>query len=329
MSNEVISTRVRLARNLKDYPFPCRLSEQGRKKVIEKVTSAIRDSNSSIASDFNLIKLDDLTEAQGVSLVERHLVSPEFISETEGRALLLSKDESMSIMINEEDHIRLQVITDGLSLEQAYDTADKLDTLLDENLEFAFDDKLGYLTQCPTNLGTGMRASVMLHLSALEKSRTIGRIAGNLSKLGLTIRGAYGEGSEPSGSLYQLSNQVTLGISEKAAIENLENITKQLVSQEQQARERLAKSIDIQDSVSRSLGLLKSAMVMTHDEALKLLSNVRFGILSGQIKDVTADVVDSLMEKIEPATLMVNSGKNLSAQERDIERAKILREALS
>ena len=321
MSNEVISTRVRLARNLKDYPFPCRLSEQGRKKVIEKVTSAIRDSNSSIASDFNLIKLDDLTEAQGVSLVERHLVSPEFISETEGRALLLSKDESMSIMINEEDHIRLQVITDGLSLEQAYDTADKLDTL--------FDDKLGYLTQCPTNLGTGMRASVMLHLPALEKSRTIGRIAGNLSKLGLTIRGAYGEGSEPSGSLYQLSNQVTLGISEKAAIENLENITKQLVSQEQQARERLAKSIDIQDSVSRSLGLLKSAMVMTHDEALKLLSNVRFGILSGQIKDVTADVVDSLMEKIEPATLMVNSGKNLSAQERDIERAKILREALS
>lgn len=329
MSNEVISTRVRLARNLKDYPFPCRLSEQGRKKVIEKVTSAIRDSNSSIASDFNLIKLDDLTEAQGVSLVERHLVSPEFISETEGRALLLSKDESMSIMINEEDHIRLQVITDGLSLEQAYDTADKLDTLLDENLEFAFDDKLGYLTQCPTNLGTGMRASVMLHLPALEKSRTIGRITGNLSKLGLTIRGAYGEGSEPSGSLYQLSNQVTLGISEKAAIENLENITKQLVSQERQARERLAKSIDIQDSVSRSLGLLKSAMVMTHDEALKLLSNVRFGILSGQIKDVTAEVVDSLMEKIEPATLMVNSGKNLSAQERDIERAKILREALS
>ncbi len=173
MSNEVISTRVRLARNLKDYPFPCRLSEQGRKKVIEKVTSAIRDSNSSIASDFNLIKLDDLTEAQGVSLVERHLVSPEFISETEGRALLLSKDESMSIMINEEDHIRLQVITDGLSLEQAYDTADKLDTLLDENLEFAFDDKLGYLTQCPTNLGTGMKpllCSICRHLKRAVQS---------------------------------------------------------------------------------------------------------------------------------------------------------------
>lgn len=327
--NSVISTRVRLARNLKDFPFPCKLSPEGMEKVIEKVRSAVKNSNSSIASDFKFIKMSDLTEAQCVSLVERRIVSPEFIGNTEGRALLVNSDESLSIMINEEDHIRIQAITKGLALEQTYDLVDKLDTLLDESLDFAFSEKLGYLTQCPTNLGTGMRASVMLHLPALEKSRAIGRIAGNLSKLGLTIRGAYGEGSEPSGSLYQLSNQVTLGISEKAAIENLENITKQLVSQERQARERLAKSIDIQDSVSRSLGLLKSAMVMTHDEALKLLSNVRFGILSGQIKDVTAEVVDSLMEKIEPATLMVNSGKNLSAQERDIERAKILREALS
>ena len=328
MSNEVISTRVRLARNLKDYPFPCRLSEQGRKKVIEKVTSAIRDSNSSIASDFNLIKLDDLTEAQGVSLVERHLVSPEFISETEGRALLLSKDESMSIMINEEDHIRLQVITDGLSLEQAYDTADKLDTLLDENLEFAFDDKLGYLTQCPTNLGTGMRASVMLHLPALEKSRTIGRIAGNLSKLGLTIRGTHGEGTEPKGSLYQLSNQVTLGISEKAAIENLKNITSQLISQEELARERICSNIDIQDSISRSLGILKYARTIAHDEALQLLSNVRLGIVSGQLKDVPLLTIDKLMTDVEPATLMVNSGKNLSAAQRDVARADLLRKAL-
>lgn len=328
MSNEVISTRVRLARNLKDYPFPCRLSEQGRKKVIEKVTSAIRDSNSSIASDFNLIKLDDLTEAQGVSLVERHLVSPEFISETEGRALLLSKDESMSIMINEEDHIRLQVITDGLSLEQAYDTADKLDTLLDENLEFAFDDKLGYLTQCPTNLGTGMRASVMLHLPALEKSRTIGRIAGNLSKLGLTIRGTHGEGTEPKGSLYQLSNQVTLGISEKAAIENLKNITSQLISQEELARERICSNIDIQDSISRSLGILKYARTIAHDEALQLLSNVRLGVVSGQLKDVPLLTIDKLMTDVEPATLMVNSGKNLSAAQRDVARADLLRKAL-
>ena len=329
MSSEVvISTRIRLARNLKDYPFPCKLGEQGREKVIEKVKSAVKDGHSAIASDFSFIKMDALTPQQSVSLVERRLVSPEFISDTKGRALLLSSDESLSIMINEEDHIRLQVIKKGFSLEQAYDVADKLDTLLDENLDFAFDKKLGYLTQCPTNLGTGMRASVMLHLPALEKSKAISRIAGNLSKLGLTIRGAHGEGTEPKGALYQLSNQVTLGISEKAAVENLKNITLQLVAQENQARDRICQSIEVKDAISRSLGILRSALIITHDEALKLLSNVRLGVLSGQLKDIDTDTVDRLMTEVEPATLSVNSGRQMSPGERDSERAGILREAL-
>ena len=329
MSNDVvISTRIRLARNLKDYPFPCKPNSQGREKVIEKVRDAVKKSNSPVASDFSFIRMSELTSSQSVSLVEKRLVSPEFISETDGRALLISKDECFSIMINEEDHIRLQVITKGLSLEQAYDTADKLDTLLDENLDFAFDEKLGYLTQCPTNLGTGMRASVMLHLPALEKSRAINRIAGNLSKLGLTIRGAHGEGTEPKGALYQLSNQVTLGISEKAAIENLKNITEQLIAQENQARERLCSSIDIQDAISRSLGILRSALVISHDEALKLLSNVRLGIVSKQITDVSTETIDKLMLAVEPATLTVTLNKNLSAHDRDIERAKLIRAEL-
>lgn len=329
MSNDVvISTRIRLARNLKDFPFPCKLNSQGREKVIEKVRDAVKKSNSPVASDFSFIKMSELTSSQSVSLVEKRLVSPEFISDTDGRALLISKDECFSIMINEEDHIRLQVISKGLSLEQAYDTADKLDTLLDENLDFAFDEKLGYLTQCPTNLGTGMRASVMLHLPALEKSRAISRIAGNLSKLGLTIRGAHGEGTEPKGALYQLSNQVTLGISEKAAIENLKNITEQLIAQENQARERLCSSIDIQDAISRSLGILRSALVISHDEALKLLSNVRLGIVSKQITDVSTETIDKLMLAVEPATLTVTLNKNLSAHDRDIERAKLIRAEL-
>ena len=329
MSNDVvISTRIRLARNLKDFPFPCKLNSQGREKVIEKVRDAVKKSNSPVASDFSFIRMSELTSSQSVSLVEKRLVSPEFISDTDGRALLISKDECFSIMINEEDHIRLQVITKGLSLEQAYDTADKLDTLLDENLDFAFDEKLGYLTQCPTNLGTGMRASVMLHLPALEKSRAINRIAGNLSKLGLTIRGAHGEGTEPKGALYQLSNQVTLGISEKAAIENLKNITEQLIAQENQARERLCSSIDIQDAISRSLGILRSALVISHDEALKLLSNVRLGIVSKQITDVSTETIDKLMLAVEPATLTVSLNKNLSAHDRDIERAKLIRAEL-
>ncbi len=318
MSDIVISTRVRLARNLKDYPFPCRLNRQGREKVIESVRDALINGNSAIAGDFSFIKMSELDPQQSVSLVEKHLVSPEFISDSEGRALLLSKDESLSIMLNEEDHI-----------EEAYDIADKLDTLLDERLEFAFDERLGYLTQCPTNLGTGMRASVMLHLPALEKSKVISRISGNLSKLGLIIRGAHGEGTEPKGAMYQLSNQITLGISEKAAIENLKNIANQLMIQEEQARERICSSIDVRDTIARSLGILRSALVITHDEALKLLSNVRLGISSGQIKDVTAAQVDELMTAVEPATLSVNLGKTLSPHDRDIERATLLRNKLA
>ena len=325
MSNVVISTRVRLARNLKDYPFPCKLSQQGREEVIEKVRDAVKNGNSVLADDFSYIKMSEVDPVKRVSLVERRLVSPEFISETEGRALLLSSDNSRSVMLNEEDHIRLQVITRGLSPEQAYDTADKLDTLLDERLDFAFDEKLGYLTQCPTNLGTGMRASVMLHLPALEKSRAVTRIAGNLSKLGLTMRGAHGEGTEPKGALYQLSNQVTLGISEKAAIENLKNITAQLVAQEEQARERLCKSDEVRDAIARSLGILRYALVISHDEALKLLSNVRLGIVSGQITDISVDVIDRLMTDVEPATLTVNAGRSLSAHERDVARSELIR----
>lgn len=327
MSNVVITTRVRLARNLKNYPFPCKLSAQGREEVIEKVRDAVKNSNSVLADDFSFIKMSEVDPRRSVSLVEKRLVSPEFISDNTGRALLLSSDESLSIMINEEDHIRLQVITKGLSLEQAYDTADKLDTLLDENLDFAFDEKLGYLTQCPTNLGTGMRASVMLHLPALEKSRAINRIAGNLSKLGLTIRGAHGEGTEPKGALYQLSNQVTLGISEQAAIENLKNITLQLVAQEEQARERLCQSMDVQDTIARSMGILKYAKLISHDEALKLLSNVRLGAIAGLL-DADVEAIDRLMTDVEPATLSVSAGKNLTPQERDTERAKLIQRVL-
>lgn len=328
MSKVVISTRVRLARNLKDYPFPARLSRQGKEEVIEKVRDAVKNGNSVLANDFSYIKMSEVDPRRSVSLVEKRLVSPEFISDSEGRALLLSSDESLSVMLNEEDHIRLQVITKGLSLDEAYDTADKLDTLLDERLEFAFDEKLGYLTQCPTNLGTGMRASVMMHLPALEKSRAISRITGNLAKLGLTIRGAHGEGTEPKGALYQLSNQVTLGISEKAAIENLKSITAQLAAQEEQARERLCRSAEVRDAIARSLGILRYALVISHDEALKLLSNVRLGIVSGQIEGIDAEVIDKLMTDVEPATLSVNSGKVLAPNERDEERAKLIKSVI-
>lgn len=329
MSNIVMQTRIRLARNLKKYPFPQRLNTKGKNEVAEEIIKAVKNCNSPLSKQLDVLYVKDLTEPQRISLVEQHLASPEFMSDSAGRALILSKDKTMSIMLNEEDHIRLQILYKDLSLEQAYDTADKLDTLLDENLDFAFDEKLGYLTQCPTNLGTGMRASVMLHLPALKSGKAIGRIAGNLSKLGLTIRGAYGEGTEPEGAMYQLSNQVTLGISEKAAIENLKNIAQQLVTQELQAEKRMSESLETQDKISRSLGILRSAKLISCKEALELLSNVRFGINSGVIKDVELKTVDTLITEIQPATMMVNKNEKILPRERDILRAEVLNAKLS
>lgn len=320
----IVSTRVRLARNLKEYPFPCRLDSAQREEVAKKIHEALLHSNSAIADSFQFINMQQMSEEEAVSLVERHIVSPEFASDRQGRYLLLTADEAVSIMINEEDHIRIQVMSQGLALAEVYDMADKIDTLLDNALGFAFDEKLGYLTQCPTNLGTGMRASLMLHLPALQRSKAIGRIAGNLAKLGLTLRGTYGEGTEPKGALYQLSNQVTLGLSEKAAIDNLQNIAMQLVAQERSARQTLAKNMETLDMISRSRGILKSARLLSNEECIKLLSNVRLGITLGEIQDVTLDTVNELMTDLQPATLMKKEGKRLPPEQRDALRAKIV-----
>ena len=325
----VISTRIRLARNLEEYPFPIRFNEQVKHQIVEKVKDAVLNNNSVIATRFTCINVDNINAGEKVSLVERHLVSPEFISEKSEKALLLLDDESVSIMINEEDHIRLQVMSEGFELDKTYEQASRIDTLLDERLKFAFSDTLGYLTQCPTNLGTGMRASVMIHLPALQATKAMRKISENLAKLGLTIRGTYGEGSEPVAAMYQLSNQISLGISEKTAIENLKNITLQLVNQELQTRENLSKQLAVQDSVYRSEGILKSARLITCDEALKHLSNIRMGITTGLIENVPLDTVNRLIVEIQPATLIHYTGQKLNPQERDAVRATLLRNNLN
>ena len=324
----VISTRIRFARNLKDYPFPCRLNDETKCKVTALVKDAILNGNSALASRFEYIQMPELTQEEAVSLVERHLVSPEFISDRQGRGLLLLDDESVSVMINEEDHIRIQVMHQGLDLTAAYDIADKIDTLLDERLNFAFNDKLGYLTQCPTNLGTGMRASLMLHLPGLQQSKAMNRIASTLSKLGLVLRGMYGEGSEPKGALYQLSNQVTLGISEEQAMSNLRDVALQLVAQEREARNNLTKNIEVIDAISRSYGLSRYARLMSNEECMKLLSNIRFGIAAGIIDKLDFDIINRLMIETQPATLMKNVGKKLSPSERDRIRADVVRSTM-
>lgn len=318
----VLSTRIRLARNLEDYPFPARLDTKTRVHVNEIVRDAIPKSEG-----LHYIEMKTLTQAQIVSLAEKHVISPEFASSADGRALLLSDSENISIMLNEEDHIRLQVMTPGLALSQAYEIADRLDNEINEKVRFAFDERLGYLTQCPTNIGTGMRASVMLHLPALTATRRMGTLASTVSKLGLTIRGAYGEGSAPMGDLYQLSNQVTLGISEKAAIENLKTIVLQLAAQERAARAELVKTVESEDAIYRAYGLLKSARLLDTKEFMELISKVRLGAVGG-VLNVDRKVIDELMVSLQPASINAQVGKTLTARERDMERAKIVRERL-
>ncbi len=328
VSDVVISTRIRFARNLREYPFPCRLNDEKKRQVASIVKEAVLGGHSAISDRFRYIQMSELTQEEAVSLVERHLVSPEFISDRQGRGLLLLDDDSVSIMINEEDHVRIQVISAGMRLSEAYELADKIDTLLDERLNFAFNEKLGYLTQCPTNIGTGMRASLMLHLPALHQSGAMGKITSSLSKLGIVIRGLYGEGSDPAGDIYQLSNQVTLGITEREAIKNLRDIANQLVLQERTAREKLSDNITVLDEVYRSYGILMYAKLISNSECMKLLSNVRFGVEMG-LFEIPIDIINQLLIETQPATLMKNIGKKLTPAERDRIRSELVRTALN
>ena len=321
----VVSTRVRLARNLKQYPFPARASASQREAVERQVKDALLSGNSILSKEFRFVPLENTTEEEAVSLVERHIVSPEFIADRRGKAVLISADESISIMVNEEDHLRIQVLREGFSLKEAAETADRIDTLLSENLDFAFDPELGYLTQCPTNLGTGLRASVMLHLPGLTESGAMPRIASNLSKLGLTIRGTYGEGSKSIGALYQLSNQITLGLSENEAIENLRSITVQLMEEERKARAQMSEEIAWQDKIDRAAGVLKSARVLSSSEFMELLSYIRLGLSTGVLQGVTQEL-NALMVNAQPATLMARAGKQLDETQRDVLRADMARE---
>lgn len=320
----VVSSRVRLARNLSDYPFPSRMNDKQREEVIEKVKQSLEDS----VYKFMFIRMEDVDELERIAMVERHLISPDFAAKAPGRALAVTEDESISIMINEEDHLRIQVIMPELSLDEAYRIADELEEKLSQKLKFAFDKKLGYLTQCPTNLGTGMRASVMMHLCALNDSRAIARIATNLSKLGFVIRGTYGEGTDVGGALFQLSNQITLGISEKSALENLMSIANQLKESELGARRNLMQSIEYQDKVSRSLGILMTARLISHAEAMKLISYVRMGVTEEMLDSVDIETIDKLVIGIQPASLMRRVGKKLSPDERDKARAELIRTTL-
>lgn len=321
----VVSTRIRLARNLSGMPFPARMSGEQRRELNARVKKAITESNTPFAKLLKYIDMKNVPQTEVMAMVERHVISPEFANGNEERAIILSDDESISIMIGEEDHIRIQVILGGLQLEKAYDTAERLDALLYDSLHFAFDRNLGFLTECPTNLGTGLRASVMLHLPVIEASGEISQLADSVGKIGFTVRGMYGEGSKPAASMYQVSNQITLGISEKNALDNLKIITQQLIDKERAERESLNR-VKLEDTCFRALGILQNARVLTSEEMMNLLSRIKLGISMGIIK---TDVIPvKLLIEGQPYMLMKKYGQ-LEPEERDIYRANNIREAFS
>lgn len=324
-SDIVVSTRIRLARNLKEYPFPNKLNTKSRMAINNIIKDAVEKDNK---YNLNYIEMKSLARFETASMAERHIISPEFASDADGRALLISPEEDICIMLNEEDHIRLQVMKSGFALDEAYRVADEIDNSLSQKLDFAFDDRIGYLTQCPTNLGTGMRASVMLHLPALTVSGQIHKLINTVSKLGLTFRGAFGEGSKAIGDMYQLSNQITLGISEEYAIKNLKAITLQLCAQERAAREELLKSVDTEDAIFRAYGTLKWARLLTTKELMENLSLVRLGSVAGKI-NVPIEVINELMISMQPASINARAGQRLDERERDTVRATEVRNKLN
>ena len=323
-NDNVVSTRIRFARNLNGIPFPKGMTEEMKNDLKGKVKSVINNSSYPIAKSLKYIDMADVPENEIMAMVERHIISPEFARTREGRAIVLSDDESISVMICEEDHLRIQVILAGLNLTKAYSIAEQLDSMFNEKLHFAFDKDLGYLTECPTNLGTGMRASVMLHLPLLEKSGQLATLSETVNKIGFAVRGLYGEGSKSGASLYQISNQITLGIDEKTAIDNLTLITSQIIEKEKNAGEGIDR-IALEDKVYRAYGILSNCRILTSKEMMDLISLIKLGCEMGIIKE-TVSVIKLFIET-SPYMLMKKYG-NLTPEERDIKRAEYIRENL-
>ncbi|NHN35108.1 protein arginine kinase [Paenibacillus agricola] len=330
-SDIVISSRVRIARNLQSYPFPMLSTSQQSNEVLDTMSGILDNEELSTISHFTIVNLEDLNELEKRVLVEKHLISPALANESRNGAVILSDNESISIMVNEEDHLRIQCLCSGFQIKEAWDMASQLDDVFEEYLEYAFDEKRGYLTSCPTNVGTGIRASVMIHLPALVLTQQINRILSAITQVGLAVRGLYGEGSEALGNLFQISNQITLGQSEQEIIDNLCGVVRQLIEHERVAREKL--QIDTKakllDKVSRSFGIMSYAAIMDSKEAAQRLSDVRLGIDLGIIKNVSMQAMNELMVMTQPGFLQQHAGEKLNAEERDIRRAQLIREKLT
>lgn len=328
-SDIVISSRIRLARNLSRRPFPHLLDEASGEEVLVAIKKAWQSSPK--MDDFELLTLDELAFLDREILVEKHLISPEHANANQSyKGVLLNGDGSVAIMINEEDHLRIQCLLPGLQIQECYNEAILIDDFLEEHLDYAFDEKRGYLTSCPTNVGTGMRASVMLHLPALSITGQTVQIFQNVGHLGMTVRGIYGENSEMLGNFFQLSNQVTLGQTEEDIISNLFSLVAQIVDEERLTRDKLLheRKDQLEDRIGRSYGILTNAKIVDSKEAFKLLSDVRLGVDMGIVNDINKFVLNQLVVALRPAHLQRKTGQELDAINRDLIRAKVIKEKI-
>jgi protein arginine kinase len=331
MDNEkeiVMTSRIRLARNLKNYKFPTKMTSEEAARIINDTNRSINSDDSGL--NYKLLYMKDLSDVDKNVLIEKHLISPALAESKDKGALLLSLNEKSSIMINEEDHIRIQVLGSGMCLNECWEKGNRIDDVLEEELDFAFDRELGYITSCPTNIGTGMRASVMLHLPALSITNQIDKLLYSISQLGVAVRGVYGEGTKSMGHLYQISNQGTLGASEEKLIEKITQIVVQIIQKEKATRELLIKNNrdEIEDELYRALGLLSYARSMSTDEAMKLISYVKLGREMGIVEGLQNKNLYDLMVNVQPNNLIANTNGELTVKERDMKRAEFIRREL-
>lgn len=322
----VISSRVRLARNIEHKPLPQKLDSESGREIVEKVREALEKDQT-----YKLYNIEQLTDKEKKIFVENHLISPDLLKKPKISSFLLREDEKVTVMINEEDHIRIQSLLSGLNLDESFKIANEVDDLIEESLDYSFDEKFGYLTSCPTNVGTGLRASVMVHLPALVLTGHINGILQAVAQLGLAVRGIYGEGTGSLGNMFQISNQITLGESECEIISKIKGIVKQIINKERQSRKLLlnTKKIATEDKIYRSLGILKCARIISSKEAMNLLSDVRLGVGMGILEDIDINLLDNLMIEIQPANIEQSFEEDLNVTQRDIKRADLLREKLN
>jgi protein arginine kinase len=328
-SDIVISSRVRLARNLAEFPFISRASQSDRTEIENILRDRVLEMQES--GELEYVNVNELKGIDRQFLVERQLISREHAESEGARGVAIARNEQVSLMINEEDHLRIQVMHSGLDLEAAWQQIDRIDSLLAETVNFAYHPKLGFLTACPTNVGTGVRVSVMLHLPALVITRQIDKVFRSLQKISLAVRGLYGEGSQAMGDFYQISNQITLGKQEIELVKQVGDIVPVLIDYERRARDFLVRESheNLHDKVSRAYGILRTAQTISSEETMHLLSSVRMGVNLGLIEDLQIPLLNELFIHTQPAHLQKLRGIELDTADRNIERARYLRRHLN